>query len=112
VSIDEGFACMYNQAKDKGMMRMEWLRVFLLAFGTFFIAELGDKTQLVAISLAGATKRPLPTFLGAIMALSILTLAAVFIGSFIASRIPAQLFHRIAGGIFIIVGVLMLVMKG
>ena len=43
---------------------MDW-RVFLTTFGTIFLAEMGDKTQLAAMTMAAETKKPLTVFVSA-----------------------------------------------
>ena len=47
---------------------MGW-RVILTTFGVTFLAELGDKTRLAAITLSAQTKRPWEVFIGASLAL-------------------------------------------
>ena len=57
-----------------------WWRAFLAAFGLLFAAELGDKTQLVIIALAG--RHSLRTvFLGAAAAFALLNAMAVSVGA-------------------------------
>ncbi|MDI3509025.1 MAG: Ca2+/H+ antiporter, family, partial [Clostridiales bacterium] len=41
---------------------MNW-RLFLIAFGMLFLAEMGDKTQLAVFTLVTQHKQPLPIFL-------------------------------------------------
>ena len=43
---------------------MDW-KVLLSTFGVIFLAEMGDKTQLAAMTLAADTKRPVAVFVGA-----------------------------------------------
>jgi len=43
---------------------MDW-RVLLTTFGVIFLAEMGDKTQLAAMTMAAETKKPLAVFIGA-----------------------------------------------
>jgi hypothetical protein len=42
---------------------MDW-KVFWATFGTLFLAEMGDKTQLAALTMAAETRLPLSVFLG------------------------------------------------
>ena len=46
------------------------LRIFLTTFGIIFLAEMGDKTQLAAMTMAADTKKPWAVFLGASLARS------------------------------------------
>ena len=43
---------------------MDW-RAMMTTFGVIFLAEMGDKTQLAAMTLAAQTKKPLAIFIGA-----------------------------------------------
>ena len=86
---------------------MEW-KTFLTAFITIFLAELGDKTQLAAITMTAKTKSPVAIFLGASLALMLVTLLAVLIGGVLTQYIPTEWLHRIVAVAFIAIGVLML----
>lgn len=81
------------------------LRVFLLAFGTLFLAELGDKTQLAVFSLVTQTKSPLSVFLGAGMALLAVTFIGVVFGEWVARHIPGHYLRLGAGFLFVGIGV-------
>jgi len=65
---------------------------FWATFITFFVAELGDKTQLLTMALAAQNQQPLPTWLGACMAMIVVDGLAVVCGGWL-SRIlkPAVL---------------------
>ena len=86
---------------------MDW-KIFWTAFATLFIAELGDKTQLAVIAMTAKTKTFLSIFLGASLALVLVTLLGVLVGSFITEYVPTEWIQRIVAVIFIAVGVLML----
>jgi putative Ca2+/H+ antiporter (TMEM165/GDT1 family) len=47
---------------------MDW-KLILSTFGVIFLAELGDKTQLAAVTLSASTRKPLAVFIGASLAL-------------------------------------------
>ena len=89
---------------------MDW-KLLLTAFGTLFLAELGDKTQLAALTLTAKTGKPVPVFLGAVSALVIITLLAVIVGEAAARVVPAGYLHKGAAGLFILIGILMLLGK-
>jgi Ca2+/H+ antiporter, TMEM165/GDT1 family len=86
---------------------MEW-KVFGTAFLTLFLAELGDKTQLAVITMSSASDSKLAVFLGASLALVIVSLLGVLLGGVLTQFIPAEWLHRIAACAFILIGVLML----
>jgi len=86
---------------------MDW-KLILTAFGTLFLAELGDKTQLATLLLAARTSKPLPVFLGAASALVLITLLAVLFGEAATRVVPVAYIRKGAAGAFILIGLLML----
>jgi Ca2+/H+ antiporter, TMEM165/GDT1 family len=86
---------------------MDW-KVFLTTFGAIFLAELGDKTQLAAITLTAQTRKPLAVFIGASLALTAVSLLGVAAGSVLANYINAESLHKAAAIVFILIGALML----
>ena len=81
------------------------------AFVLILLAEMGDKTQLMSMALAAQYRRPLWVFIGAASALAIVTLIGVVFGEALTRVIPARRIHQLAGLIFIVFGVLMLLRK-
>jgi putative Ca2+/H+ antiporter (TMEM165/GDT1 family) len=81
---------------------------FWTAFGTLFLAEMGDKTQLAAITLAASTRSPVSVFLGAALALALVSLIGVAVGAALGKYLPEDLIHKVAAVAFIVIGVLML----
>jgi putative Ca2+/H+ antiporter (TMEM165/GDT1 family) len=69
---------------------VDW-KIFLTTFGTVFLAELGDKTQLAAILMTSKTKLPLSVFVGASLALCIVTLLDVLLGEGLIAVIPQNI---------------------
>jgi putative Ca2+/H+ antiporter (TMEM165/GDT1 family) len=89
---------------------MDW-RVFLTTFGVIFLAEMGDKTQLAAMTMAAQTKRPWAVFIAAALALTAVSAIGVVVGSVIGDYIPLIWVKRVAAVAFILIGVLMLMNK-
>ena len=87
------------------------LRVLLTTFGIIFLAEMGDKTQLAAMTMAANTKKPWAVFVGASVALAAVSLLGVLVGSVIGDYVPIVWVKRVAAMAFITIGVLMLVGK-
>jgi putative Ca2+/H+ antiporter (TMEM165/GDT1 family) len=83
-------------------------KTFLTTFGLIFLAEMGDKTQLAAITMAAQTKQPVAVFLGASLALVAVSLIGVALGSVLANYINAEYLQRAAAIAFIVIGGLML----
>ena len=92
-------------------MEVDW-RVIASTFGLIFLAELGDKTQLAAIALAAESKSPIAVFVGAVVALGLVTLIGVAIGGTVTKVIPARYIRMAAGALFILVGAFMLIPRG
>jgi putative Ca2+/H+ antiporter (TMEM165/GDT1 family) len=86
---------------------MDW-KIFWLTFGTIFLAEMGDKTQLAALTMTVQTRVPLAVFAGASAALCLATLLGVALGSLIFQWLPQALLKKAAGLAFIIIGGLIL----
>ena len=86
-------------------------RVLLTTFGIIFLAEMGDKTQLAAMTMAAQTKRPWAVFIGASLALAAVSALGVVVGSVIGEYIPLEWVKRGAAVAFIVIGVLMLLGK-
>jgi putative Ca2+/H+ antiporter (TMEM165/GDT1 family) len=82
--------------------------VFGATLITFFLAEMGDKTQLATIALAAHYGAPLLVIAGTTLGMLVADVPAVFVGSQFASKIPMKLVHSIAAGIFAVMGVLTL----
>ena len=89
---------------------MDW-KVFLTTFGTIFLAELGDKTQLVAIMMTSKTKLPLSVFTGASLALCLVTLVGVLLGEGLIVLIPQHILKKVAALAFIAIGLWMFLGK-
>ncbi len=89
---------------------MDW-RVFLTTFGVIFLAEMGDKTQLAAMTMAAQTERPWAVFIGAALALTAVSAIGVVVGSVIGDYVPLIWVKRVAAIAFIVIGVLILLNK-
>ncbi|MGB9628051.1 MAG: TMEM165/GDT1 family protein [Thermodesulfobacteriota bacterium] len=83
---------------------MDW-KIFLTTFGTIFLAELGDKTQLAAIVMTSKTKLPWSVFTGATLAFCIVTLIGVLVGEGLTSIIPQNILKKGAALAFIGIGI-------
>jgi len=84
------------------------LGIFGATFITFFLAEMGDKTQIATIALAAHYGAPLLVIAGTTLGMLVADVPAVFVGKKFATRIPMKLVHSIAAGIFALMGVLTL----
>ena len=85
---------------------MDW-KIFFATFGGIFFAELADKTQLVGITMASVTGKPLSVFLGSIAGYALVTLISVILGTLLAKYLKPE-FIRYGGALaFVAIGMLM-----
>lgn len=89
---------------------MDW-RVLLTTFGVIFLAEMGDKTQLAAMTMAAQTKRPWAVFIGSALALTAVSAIGVVVGGVVGDYVPLHWVKRVAAIAFIVIGVLILLGK-
>jgi putative Ca2+/H+ antiporter (TMEM165/GDT1 family) len=80
----------------------------LTTFGIIFLAEMGDKTQLAAMTMAADSKKPWAVFIGASLALVAVSALGVLVGSVVGDYVPLVWVKRVAATAFIVIGVLML----
>ena len=84
---------------------MDW-RVLGSTFAVIFVAEMGDKTQLAAMTLAAESKRPWSVFLGASLALTLVSALGVAAGGILAHYVPLVWVKRAAAVLFLVIGAL------
>jgi putative Ca2+/H+ antiporter (TMEM165/GDT1 family) len=82
---------------------LEMFSSSLLAFGVIFLAEIGDKSQLVCMALAAKHKGK-PVAIGAIAAFAMLNILAVTVGSSISHLIPETWLTIAAASLFVLFG--------
>ena len=86
---------------------MDW-KVVLTTFGMIFLAEMGDKTQLAAMTMAAQTRKPVAVLIGASVALACVSALGVIVGATLSHYLPLEWIKRVAAVAFIIIGVLIL----
>jgi len=89
---------------------MDW-KLLATTFGMIFLAEMGDKTQLAAMTLAAQTRSPWTVFIAASLALACVSALGVAVGAGLSHVLPLEWIKRAAALLFIAVGVLMLIGK-
>ena len=79
-------------------------------FGTtvvlFFLAEMGDKTQVATVMLAAQYKAWAAVVAGTTLGMMLANAPVVWLGERITRRVPLTLMHRISAGIFVVLGLL------
>ena len=84
------------------------LGVFGATFVTFFLAEMGDKTQIATVAMAAHYAAPFWVIMGTTLGMLIADVPAVFVGNQFAAKIPMRLVHAIAAAIFAVMGLMTL----
>lgn len=84
------------------------LGVFGTTFVSFFLAEMGDKTQVATVAMAAHFAAPIAVVAGTTMGMLLADAPAVFIGDKFANEIPMKLVHAVAAFMFAAMGVMAL----
>lgn len=88
----------------KGKSKLYSRNSFLSGFVLIFITEWGDKTQ-IASGIFATKYNALMVLIGAMTALTLLSIMAIYLGRFISSRVDKKVLTKIAGTVFILMGI-------
>lgn len=91
--------------ESDNIRKWQKLGVFGATFILFFLAEIGDKTQIATVALAARYDSILWVTIGTTLGMMIANAPAVFIGNKLAERLPIALIHKIGAAIFLMVGI-------
>lgn len=86
--------------------------VFGATLITFFIAEMGDKTQIATVALAAQYQSLVWVVLGTTLGMMIANVPAVYLGDRIAHKLPIRAIHMVAAAIFAVLGIATLLGAG
>ncbi|HYM26842.1 MAG TPA: TMEM165/GDT1 family protein [Steroidobacteraceae bacterium] len=79
---------------------------FTATLVAFFIAEIGDKTQVATVALAAAYANLVAVVAGTTVGMLIANVPAVLLGKAFAERLPVRRLHYVAAALFLILGAL------
>ena len=96
--LDEGEIVMPKRA----------LGVFGTTVFAFFVAEMGDKTQVVTIALAARYHDFFYVVAGTTCGMMLANVPVIYLGHRFSDRLPAKTIHRVASAIFVVLGALAL----
>lgn len=82
---------------------------FVATVITFFLAEMGDKTQIATVMLAAKFDATAAVVVGTTLGMMLANAPVVWLGNFSAERLPLRLIHAVAAFVFALLGVLALV---
>lgn len=97
---------------EEGDARLARLGVFGTTFVAFFLAEMGDKTQVATIALAARSSSLYAVVFGTTLGMMLANVPAVILGDRIATKLPVRVIHIFAAIIFAVLGVLTLLGAG
>jgi putative Ca2+/H+ antiporter (TMEM165/GDT1 family) len=84
-------------------------QVFLLTLGLFFVAEMGDKTQIATIALGAKYSDVISVTVGTTLGMMLANAPAVWIGQKFTKRMPIKWVHAVAAITFISIGIATLI---
>lgn len=94
-----------DRIEDEEARTAARLGVFGATFVTFFLAEMGDKTQIATVAMAMQFPSVLVVIAGTTLGMLIADVPAVYLGKRLAARIPMKLVHGIAAALFALLGI-------
>jgi putative Ca2+/H+ antiporter (TMEM165/GDT1 family) len=103
-----GWIMVPDKLDNAEISRVGHMGVFGTTLLTFFLAEMGDKTQIATIALAAQYQAFFMVVIGTTLGMMIANVPAVLMGEKIAHRIPVRLIHLIAALIFLALGIAVL----
>ena len=100
-----------DKLEDETASINQWQKygVFATSFILFFLAEIGDKTQIATVALAAKYDSVLLVTLGTTLGMLIANIPAVLVGDKFANRLPIALIHKMSALIFLVFGIATLV---
>jgi putative Ca2+/H+ antiporter (TMEM165/GDT1 family) len=79
---------------------------FWIVFGSFFLAEIGDKTQLATFAMTAKYGTPVQIWIGATLGMVTVNLFGLVIGNVLKNYLPEKIINYLSGGVFIVFGAL------
>jgi putative Ca2+/H+ antiporter (TMEM165/GDT1 family) len=97
---------------DENDAKLARFGVFGTTLIAFFLAEIGDKTQVATVALAAQYQNLIAVVAGTTFGMMLANVPAVIMGDRIADKMPVRFVHRIAAAIFAVLGVATLLGAG
>lgn len=104
-----GWALIPDKIEEDEKVRNHY-GIFMIACVAFFIAEIGDKTQLATIALAAKYSNLVQVVLGTTLGMMIANVPAVILGKTASPKFPFKLVRYVSAAIFAMLGIAVLVM--
>ena len=97
---------------DESEAKLTKAGVFVTTLVAFFLAEMGDKTQIATVALAAQYQAFFSVVAGTTLGMMLANVPAVLIGDRLAHKMPVRLVHGIAAAIFAVLGIATLLGAG
>ena len=108
-----GWMLIPDKLDDEEASGTQRFGVFGTTVVAFFLAEMGDKTQIATVALAARyTGELVAVVMGTTLGMMLANVPAVFLGDAVAKKVSMTLVHAIAAGIFAVLGILTLMNVG
>ncbi len=109
--IGFGLWTLHSQKEEEGEDTKSKLGPMVTVAAAFFIGELGDKTQLMAISLSTEAKYPYMILMGTTLGMVLVSSVGILVGSRVGKKVPEFAVKMISAGIFLFFGVIGVLQK-
>jgi Ca2+/H+ antiporter, TMEM165/GDT1 family len=94
---------------DENSTRVSRTGAFLATLVAFFIAEIGDKTQIATVALAAAYSNLLAVVAGTTTGMLLANAPVVFLGKVFSERLPLRTIDYVASALFLILGAVFII---
>jgi putative Ca2+/H+ antiporter (TMEM165/GDT1 family) len=103
-----GWTLIPDKLDDDDTKTAQTLGAFGATVIAFFLAEMGDKTQVATVALAARFDALVAVVMGTTVGMLLANVPAVLFGEALTKRLPITLVHRIAAAVFLVLGLLTL----
>lgn len=94
-----------SESLEADAQRTGRANAFLATLVAFFIAEIGDKTQIATVALAAGYPSLMAVVAGTTTGMLLANLPVVFLGKAFSDRLPLRAIHYVASGLFVVLGI-------
>jgi len=95
-----------EEEKEESEKEIKSSDPFWIVFGSFFLAEIGDKTQLATFAMTARYGTPVQVWIGATLGMCLVNLFGLLIGNVLKNYLPEKAINYLSGGVFIVFGAL------
>ncbi|MDA7415908.1 TMEM165/GDT1 family protein [Xenophilus arseniciresistens] len=103
-----GWMLIPDKIDDEDLAQRSRFGVFGTTVIAFFLAEMGDKTQIATVALAARYAQVVQVVIGTTLGMMLANVPAVFLGGKIAQKVSMRVVHAVAAIIFGVLGLLTL----